>query len=48
MKVYGPNKFKLPHMKKGRWERQGQIQLQVHCEATLVNEVMEKLATWNI
>jgi hypothetical protein len=43
MKVHGSNKFKLLHMKKGRLKRQGLLPLQVHCEATLVNEAMEKL-----
>jgi hypothetical protein len=48
MKVHGANKFKIPHMKKGRLERLGLLPLQVYCEATLVNEAMEKLAAWNI
>jgi hypothetical protein len=44
MKVHGANKFKIPHMKKGKLERLGLLPLQVYCEATLVNEAMEKLA----
>jgi hypothetical protein len=47
-KVYGSNKYKLPHMKKGTLERQGTLPLQVHCEESLVHEAMEKLAAWNI
>jgi hypothetical protein len=35
-------------MKKGGLERLGLLPLQVHCEATLVNEAMKKLAAWNI
>jgi hypothetical protein len=48
MKVHGSNKFKIPHIKKDRRKRLGLLPLQAHCEATLVNEAMEKLAAWNI
>jgi hypothetical protein len=44
MKVHGSNKFKIPHMKKARLKRLGLQPLQVHYEAALVNEAMEKLA----
>jgi hypothetical protein len=43
MKVHESNKFKIPHMKKGRLKKLGLLPLQVHCEATLVNEVMKNL-----
>jgi hypothetical protein len=48
VKVHGSIKFKLPHMKKGRLERQGLFSLQVYCEATLINDAMKKLVAWNI
>lgn len=44
MKVHGSNKFKTPHMSKGRLERQGQLPLQITCEAMLVEEAKAKLA----
>jgi hypothetical protein len=47
MRVHGSNKYNLTHMKKGTLERQGSLPLQVHCETTLVNGAMEKLAAWN-
>jgi hypothetical protein len=48
MKVHGSNKFKIPHMKKGGLERLGLLPLQVHCEATIVNEAMDMLAAPHI
>jgi hypothetical protein len=42
MKVHGCNKFKIPHMKKERLERQGTLPLQIDCE-TLVLEAMLSL-----
>jgi hypothetical protein len=43
MKAEGSNKYKVPHFKKGRLERQQEIPTQVRCDPELVKKVMNYL-----
>jgi len=43
MKKRGCHKYKIPHMKKERLERQGQLPMQLKCDATLVQDIVEYL-----
>ncbi|KAL5717415.1 hypothetical protein ACHQM5_010420 [Ranunculus cassubicifolius] len=44
MKVEGSNKYKIPHMNKARWEREGNLPTQVSCDYNLVQNVLNMLA----
>jgi hypothetical protein len=43
MKIGGGNDYNVPHIRKGMLERQGDLLLQLNCEAELVQEAMNKL-----
>ena len=39
MKVRGGNNYQIPHIGKGRLERQGELPQQIECNQTLLNDV---------
>jgi hypothetical protein len=43
MKIGGDNGYNVPHIRKGILEWQGDLPLQLNCEADLVQEAMNKL-----
>lgn len=47
MRVGGLNKFKIPHMGKGRLEREGRLPVQLPCEASLLAQARATLATFS-
>lgn len=44
MKIGGLNKYKIPHMQKATLQREGRLPVQISCEASLVQNVMNMLA----
>ena len=44
MKAGGSNKFKQPHMQKGKLEREGRLPVQISCEALVLDEAKAMLA----
>jgi hypothetical protein len=47
MKVAGSNRFKIPHMNRGKLEKEGRLPLQITCEASLLADAMARLAAAN-
>jgi len=45
MKVGGENKYKIPHMKKATLDREGRLPLQISCDVSLVQSVIDTLAS---
>ena len=43
MKVKGNNNYHIPHIGKGRLERQGNLPLQIECDENLLHEVASYL-----
>ena len=45
MKVGGKNNYQIPHMKKAALDREGRLPLQISCDVSLVQSVMDTLAS---
>lgn len=45
MKIGGSNKYKISHLKKGVLEREGRLPTQITCDPTLVQNVMNSVAS---
>nr|VDD37238.1 unnamed protein product [Brassica oleracea] len=45
MKVRGENKYKIPHMKKKHFSIEGSLPLQISCDVSLVQSVIDTPAS---